>query len=221
MAINFRHWEETAMAPTTKQDPAHKDAAPFVKSIFESLGVTDKDVIKTLCGIASIHTLRKGECLFRQGEQLHSISFVVSGVVRAYYVDSDGREVTDRLIDRPNAPIIAVPALTSPALETIEALTACKLVCLDAEAYSDLLLSDHAVALAHIKLLSQIAETQWSLRTIVDQKDARGRYLWFLEEYPGLIDLIPHYYVASYLSITPVTLSRVRMALKQEAEQGK
>ena len=209
------------MAPTAKLDPTHEDAAPFVKSIFESLGVTDKNVIATLCGIASICNLRKGECLFRQGEQLRSISFVVSGVIRAYYVDSDGHEVTDRLIDRPNAPIIAVPTLTSPALETIEALTPCALVCLDAEAYSDLLLSNHAVALAHIKLLSQITATQWSLRTIVDQKDARGRYLWFLEEYPGVIDRIPHYYVASYLSITPVTLSRVRMALKQEAEQGK
>ena len=34
-------------------------------------------------------------------------------------------------------------------------------------------------------------------------------FLDFLRDFPGLINIIPHYYVASYLSIAPETLSRI------------
>ncbi|MEQ2617002.1 hypothetical protein AAAT94_07475 [Intestinimonas aquisgranensis] len=40
------------------------------------------------------------------------------------------------------------------------------------------------------------------------------RYQWFLEAYPGLIDQVTHRYVASFLEMSPVTLSRLRSALR-------
>ena len=40
--------------------------------------------------------------------------------------------------------------------------------------------------------------------------DARGRYLWFMEEYPEIIKYAPLKYVASYLGMNPETLSRMR-----------
>ena len=50
----------------------------------------------------------------------------------------------------------------------------------------------------------------WDIKRAVSQKTARERYVWFLKAYPGVIDLIPHRYIASYLGMTPITLSRVR-----------
>jgi CRP-like cAMP-binding protein len=44
--------------------------------------------------------------------------------------------------------------------------------------------------------------------------DAKTRYLNFLEEYPGLETRLKQYHIASYLGITPVSLSRVRAQLK-------
>ena len=42
---------------------------------------------------------------------------------------------------------------------------------------------------------------------------AAERYEYFLKDYPGLINRIPHYYIANYLGITPTQLSRVRKSI--------
>ena len=39
---------------------------------------------------------------------------------------------------------------------------------------------------------------------------APERYDWFLENYPGLIDRVQHRRIASFLCMTPVSLSRIR-----------
>ena len=36
------------------------------------------------------------------------------------------------------------------------------------------------------------------------------KYELFLNEYPSLLNRIPHYYIANYLGITPTQLSRAR-----------
>jgi len=40
--------------------------------------------------------------------------------------------------------------------------------------------------------------------------DALEKYELFLKDYTGLLNRIPHYYIAQYLGITPTQLSRVR-----------
>lgn len=44
------------------------------------------------------------------------------------------------------------------------------------------------------------------------------RYLWFLEEYPGMIDRVQHYILASFLGMSPVTLSRTRTKVAAERD---
>jgi CRP-like cAMP-binding protein len=43
--------------------------------------------------------------------------------------------------------------------------------------------------------------------------DAEKRYQIFLQQYPGLSQLIPQYHIASYLGVTPTQLSRIRRKL--------
>ncbi len=43
--------------------------------------------------------------------------------------------------------------------------------------------------------------------------DAATRYLKFLAEYPGLVHRVKQYHIASYLGITPESLSRIRAQL--------
>ena len=38
----------------------------------------------------------------------------------------------------------------------------------------------------------------------------KNSYKWFLEEYPGVIDRVPHSRISSFLGMSPITLSRVR-----------
>lgn len=45
---------------------------------------------------------------------------------------------------------------------------------------------------------------------------AEERYLQFLKEFPGLEKRVPQYHIASYLGITPVSLSRIRSSSNGE-----
>ncbi|MBQ0740731.1 Crp/Fnr family transcriptional regulator, partial [Aquimarina celericrescens] len=41
-------------------------------------------------------------------------------------------------------------------------------------------------------------------------QSASERYDIFIKCYPNLLNLIPHHYIASYLGVTPESLSRIR-----------
>lgn len=56
-----------------------------------------------------------------------------------------------------------------------------------------------------IMILTRVASYHWGTRRMLYLKTAQERYEWFLERYPGL-----NYDIASFLNITPVTLSRIR-----------
>ena len=53
----------------------------------------------------------------------------------------------------------------------------------------------------------------WKHKMILYRTTAMERYEWFLKDYPGLIDVVPHKYIASFLDMTPVTLSRLRKTM--------
>lgn len=46
--------------------------------------------------------------------------------------------------------------------------------------------------------------------------NAKERYFEFMKDYSGMINRIPHYYIASYLGITSTQLSRIRKNLLNE-----
>ena len=48
-------------------------------------------------------------------------------------------------------------------------------------------------------------------------EDAKTRYLSFIKKFPDLERLIPQFHIASYLGVSPVSLSRIRGALKKES----
>jgi len=45
---------------------------------------------------------------------------------------------------------------------------------------------------------------------------ARERYLEFLETYPSIVTRVPQRMLASYLGVSPETVSRIRKALCEE-----
>ena len=61
----------------------------------------------------------------------------------------------------------------------------------------------------------------WEGKILMHQCAAMERYQWFLREYPGLINAVSNKHIASFLGMTPVTLSRLRRKLREEpAEKG-
>ena len=65
------------------------------------------------------------------------------------------------------------------------------------------------------QLLIKALNEHWKLKQILNSYTAVQRYQWFLDEYPRLIGKVSNKYIASFLGMTPVTLSRLRKTIRK------
>ena len=70
------------------------------------------------------------------------------------------------------------------------------------------------------RYLVSALEYHWETKMLLYRCTAMERYRWFLSRYPGLIDSISNKHIASFLGMTPVTLSRLRRQLRSQADGG-
>ncbi|HSA16673.1 MAG TPA: Crp/Fnr family transcriptional regulator [Spirochaetota bacterium] len=159
--------------------------------------------------------LGKNDYFVRQGDQPSRLAFIVSGLFRVYCVTEDGDEKT--LAFRIPGQFLAA---YTPFLEkkdswySIQALSEAELLYLPLDKFKKLS-SEHPCWETVVKeyIVSLFIEKEDRERSFLTE-DARTRYLIFIEKHPELVKRIPLIYIASYLGITPVSLSRIRGELK-------
>lgn len=135
---------------------------------------------------------------------------VERGVVRLFFLNEQGTE-RNRSFHGPGSWVGgSLPPLVVPSPYTIEALSQVVAVELD---YGTLRQWQHAhphlegilaQALSHV--FTQQAHREAELLSLT----AQARYISFLTAYRALAPQIPQHHVASYLGISPVSLSRIR-----------
>jgi CRP-like cAMP-binding protein len=162
--------------------------------------------------------LKKGDYYLREGQYAEKVSFVESGLFRLFYL-LDGEEKTMLFFQEGQFMTDYYGYLThSPTIRPIQALE-------DAIVYSinrkDLdQLFDHSKHWERVgrKLAeaAYVTAVRRANRLLHDDYDTR--FHTFLQESPTLLQRLPQYMIASYLNMTPETLSRVkkRMMTKKE-----
>lgn len=158
----------------------------------------------------------RGEHLFSFGDPVDELVLLRSGLVRSYYLHDD-REVNLRLLSAPAAAMPYNSYLTrTPADESLQAMTAVEGYRVRFRAYChqhpDLLAEAMRRELAERHFLA----LQRRLR-MLQSRTAAQRYAFFLAHMePEIIQGTPAYQVASYLGITPESLSRVKADLDKD-----
>ncbi len=191
----------------------------YLQELAESMNFTaeiPREELRRLFRRKKIIRLKKDEYFLNAGEIPNRIGFNISGLLRLFYIDEDGNEINKHFCTENTLAIAYKPFLRREESEIyIQALEDTKLFVIDYKTYDDLLNSHIcwqkvARKLAEIILmLGQKKESELLLN------DAQERYLQFLKDYPNLVNRISQYHIASYLGITPESLSRIRTNLKQ------
>ena len=179
------------------------------------LGLTDEGLLKTLTALTEVRALKRREVLVETGARQQEVVFVLEGVLRGYYLDMNGREITDCFVVQCGTPAMSSFTLDTPSPISIEALTDCRVLCIPIEEAMRLVGQNMEAMSLYNRLLQQSSQVHWEIKNMLCQHNAMERYQWFLRAYPGLIEQISNKYVASFLGITPVTLSRLRRALRE------
>ena len=161
--------------------------------------------------------LAEGEFLQRGGDVAKYAAFVATGCLRNYVIDGKGKEHIVQFA--PETWWLADAASLNgrtPSLYFIDAIED-----------SDVLLIDGP---SHVRLVEQVAGYAAAFRTGLqrhaaakDQRivsslsaSAEERYLEFLRVYPSIAQRVPQSMLASYLGMTPETVSRIRKNLSRK-----
>lgn len=156
------------------------------------------------------------EVLLRVGDAPPMECFVLDGVLRSWLGDAQGRAVT---LDFYVGPCAMTPAIArSRAGQSrihCEALTSARVVLFEAEALSRKMMADMTMALWGDAVLTQELVRRVDRELALATQSAKERLMALRADKPGLEDCVPQHHLASYLGITPVSLSRLRGQLRR------
>lgn len=180
----------------------------FLKYVIPIKSKELKQLLKKECKIS---TFAKGDNINEIGKVDQYVRFLIEGAVRGYIQGPGSKDVTTILMVNPGDIIAGSRMLDgSPSEIGFEALKDSTVFSIPVKTIIESRHKYQEVIDLQMYMLSQCALFHWEARKMLYLKTARERYEWFLEHYPGLIDCVNHTYIASFLNVTPVTLSRVR-----------
>ncbi len=190
----------------------------YLNQLADSVGIAadipEEEWNKLLKRAKSI-TLRKDEYFLRAGEIPKRIGLNVSGLLRLFYINQNGMEITKHFVLE-NTPAISFSAfvLGEESKYNIQAMEDTRLLVVDYNTYCEFLNSHICWQIAARKFATMLFIFKEKREAELLLNTAQERYLQFLKDFPDLEGRINQHYIASYLGITPESLSRIRSSLR-------
>jgi len=159
-------------------------------------------------------TLKKRQLLLRANEVARYETFVVKGLLRAYTVDKSGYEhvVMFAMEDWWVSDLYSFLTQT-PGSQNIDALEETEVLQIEKQDLERLYIEvPRFDRFFRILLQNAFIANQQRIIASISQT-AEEQYLAFIKKYPSLEQRVPQHQVASYLGITPETISRIRRSM--------
>lgn len=161
-----------------------------------------------------VKNIKKGTILLKPGRIAHEIYFVTHGLLRAYTTDA---QLKDHIIqfapenwwigDRNSN------YFNEPAQFYIDAIEDSEVVCMDKTFPIRIQEACNQFVDFNLHLLHNSMRHMQKRINLLLSASAEERYLDFIHMYPNITLRVPQMMIASYLGITPESLSRVRKEL--------
>lgn len=173
--------------------------------------IKDKNLKEILEKECRINLFEQGEAINKVGEVDLYVRFLISGAVRGYITDEQGIETTMVFLIKTGEVIAGSRLLDgSPSEIGFVTIKNSEVFSVPISVIHDLKNKYPEIVNLQMNLLAQTSLYHWETKKMLYLKTATERYEKFLELFPGLINCVPHSEIASFLNITPVTLSRIR-----------
>jgi len=162
----------------------------------------------------SVETLNKKDFFLREGTVQKAIGFITTGLVRSFFTDHDGNEITVGFYAEGDY-ATHYPAFLSrsPSKYAIQCLEPTTFVCFSREAMQELYrLSPKFERYGRLVAEAILKRQQARIESHIFQT-AEERYLDFIQQYSGLFNRVSLSHLCSYLGIERQSLTRIRQKL--------
>lgn len=204
------------------EDPvAAVEPLDILRTYFTSkIALTDAE-IEFVSSIFTQRSLRKGEVLLQEGGTHNNNAFVAKGCLRLYSIDAKGEEhVVQFAVENWWIADFYGMLTGEPAKYYIDALEDSEILLLSGAAREDLCVRIPKFERFFRLLLERnYVATQRRLHGALSLP-VEEQYLRFTQTYPAIVQRVPQSQIASYLGITPQSLSRIRREIAQPGRAG-
>lgn len=158
----------------------------------------------------------KNEMILREGETCTNIYWVVKGLVRQFYF-KNGKEVTEYMATE-NSIVMCIESLflEQPTHLQIKAIEPSILIAIPKADLEAVAMKSVNIQILYRKILEESLILSQIHADMLRFESAQDRYHKLIKRQPQLVLRAPLVYIASYLQMTPETLSRVRTAALME-----
>ncbi|PEE35591.1 Crp/Fnr family transcriptional regulator [Bacillus pseudomycoides] len=164
-----------------------------------------------------IEEYKKGTILLRQGDVPTKCYFVLKGCVRQYSIDEKGKEATSNFyIEEQAISNFNHHKQDKSSAYSLTCLEDCILVVGDLDTEKDMYNKYSQLETMTRKMIEHnFGEVQDELASFI-ASTPEERYKALLRKRPHLVDRVPQHQLASYLGITPETLSRIKKRINKD-----
>ena len=197
-----------ATVSITSRDVARELARRYSTMTHEELDLLESILVPMKFG--------KNEMVLREGETCNNIYWVVKGLVRQFYY-KNGKELTEYMATE-NSIVMCIESLflkqpTHLQIKTIEPTVLIAIPKVELEAVA---MKSVNIQILYRKILEESLILSQVHADMLRFESAQDRYQKLIKRQPQLVLRAPLVYIASYLQMTPETLSRVRTAALME-----
>lgn len=182
----------------------------FLKYLQDKITLSDKEK-ELICAVSILKKLRKRQFLLQEGDVWRYNAFVCSGFLKTFSINDKGQEHIMNFSpeyywtgDRESL------ATGNPSRFNIDAIEDAEIILITKENFENIC--------QQIPQLNNLANAVLQKSFIISQNrihdnislSAEEKYQNFLVKFPSITNRVPQHMVASYIGITPETLTRIR-----------
>ncbi len=185
----------------------------FAQYLQQRLAITDEQS-KEAVSCLKTKTIKKGQVVISAGDLKSDAYFINSGLLRCFSIDEKGKEhiiqfaPEDWMISERNSSVF-----NEPSIFYIDAIEDTEVVVVKKDFFPAIQPIVPEILQLNIKMLHNSIRFMQKRIDMLLGATAEERYLHFIKLYPNLTLRVPQWMIASYLGITPESLSRVRKDL--------
>ena len=192
-----------------KETFAPRDIARELARKYSTMTHEELDVLES---ILVPMKFAKGEMILSEGEVCENIYYIERGLIRQFYF-KNGKQITEHLgEDRTIFMCIESLFREEPTKLQVEAIEPTTVYALPKRRLEQVALHNVNIQILYRKILEESLIISQVHADLVRFETAQGRYKKMCKLSPQVILRAPLVYIASYLQMTPETLSRVRAA---------
>lgn len=175
-----------------------------------------EDVLDWLIDLGAFVEFPAGDLIVAAGDEENKLYLLVDGLIRKYYLDYQGNDLTHQFLEAGQVFSTQHVVFSGQVMCNFEAVELCRLVCFDYERVQKLMLEDPSLTKIYIGILEETLRIKLVRETALLTETATERYVKLKTEIPDIDQRVSHAHIASYIGVTPVSLSRIRRTMREE-----